>query len=427
SDFTFGEWVPWWINRGGDSLTRTQTFSGQTDSAGKHHLRMDFYSGDPPRPMSVRAEAGVMDVNRQAWNPAATMLVHPAELYCGLRSPRTFVQPGEPLIVQSIVTDIDGKAVAGREIKMRAVLLDWIYKKGEWTQEEKDLQECSVRSGAEPVECRFQPKQGGTYRVTASIMDDKERRNQSALTLWVAGGKTPPKRDVEQEEAPLIPDRKDYRPGETAEILVQSPFFPAEGVVTLRRSGVVYTERFTMTGPSYTLKVPIKESYIPNVELEVDLNGAADRATYTEVGLTPDKAKQLPKRPGFAVGTPNLSVPPLSRKLAVTATPAEAKLEPGGETTVEVQVNDASGKSAAGSELAVVVVDEAILALSSYKMADPLETFYTHRSGDTSDYHSRLQVLLASTTDLVGRAQLGAGSVGFGSGAGGAMDRAMPA
>jgi len=238
-------------------------------------------------------------------------------------------------------------------------------------------------------------------------MDDKERRNQSSLTLWVAGGKTPPKRDVEQEEAPLIPDRKDYHPGDTAEILVQSPFFPAEGVVTLRRSGVVSTERFTMTGPSYTLKVPIKESYIPNIEVEVDLNGAADRATDIESGLTPDKAKQLPKRPGFAVGTLSLLVPPLSRRLAVTATPADAKLEPGGETTVEVQVKDAAGGAVAGGELAVVVVDESILALSSYKMTDPLEVFYSNRGADTNDYHSRQEVLLASSTDLLSRVQGG--------------------
>ncbi|HKF54713.1 MAG TPA: alpha-2-macroglobulin family protein, partial [Blastocatellia bacterium] len=406
-DFTFGEWIPWWINRGGDSLTRTETFSGETDSSGKHVLRIDFDSVEPARAMSVHAEASVMDVNRQAWNSSATLLVHPADLYVGLRSPRTFVQPGEPLIVQSIVTDIDGKAIPGREIRMRAVLLDWTYKNGNWIQEEKDPQECTVKSGPDAVECRFQPKQGGTYRVTATIMDDKERRNQSSLTLWVAGGKTPPKRDVEQEEAPLIPDRKDYHPGETAEILVQSPFFPAEGVLTLRRSGVVSTERFTMTGPSYTLKVPIKESYIPNIEVEVDLNGAADRATDIESGLTPDKAKQLPKRPGFAVGTLSLSVPPLSRRLAVTATPADAKLEPGGETTVEVQVKDAAGGAVAGGELAVVVVDESILALSSYKMTDPLEVFYSNRGADTNDYHSRQEVLLASSTDLLSRVQGG--------------------
>ena len=42
------------------------------------------------------------------------MLVHPADLYVGLRSDRTFVDKGEPLDIDVVVTDIDGNAVAGR-------------------------------------------------------------------------------------------------------------------------------------------------------------------------------------------------------------------------------------------------------------------------------------------------------------------------
>ncbi|MGH9829538.1 MAG: MG2 domain-containing protein, partial [Blastocatellia bacterium] len=104
-DFTFGEWVPWWSftgRTGGD--TQVETFEGKTDFAGVHHLRIDFDSANPPRPYNVTAEASVTDVNRQAWSASASMLVHPADLYVGLRSHRTFVQPGEPLIVESIVT-----------------------------------------------------------------------------------------------------------------------------------------------------------------------------------------------------------------------------------------------------------------------------------------------------------------------------------
>ena len=218
-DFTFGKWVPWWMPYGEGSESRVETFNGKTDAAGKHRLRIDFVSVDPPRPTTVTAEASVTDVNRQAWNASTSMLVHPADLYVGIRSPRTFVQKGEPLIVQSIVTDLDGKAIPGREIRMRAVLMDWVFEKGEWKQKETNPQECIVRSAAQAVECRFETKDGGMYRVTASIIDDRERRNESELTLWVAGGKVIPKRDVEQEDCNLIPGRKDYQPGDTAEIL----------------------------------------------------------------------------------------------------------------------------------------------------------------------------------------------------------------
>src|SRR6185369_17369428 len=210
---------------------------------------------------------------------------------------------------------------------MRAVLLDWVFEKGEWKQKEVNPQECEVRSADAPVECRFETKEGGTYRITATVMDDRERRNQSELTLWVAGGKVVPKRDVEQEDAGLIPDRKTYQPNDTAEILVQAPFYPAEGVLTLRRSGIVSSERFKMDGASHTLKIPIEEAYTPNLHVQVDLVGAAVRTD--NEGKPQEK---LPKRPAYAKGELNLQIPPLSRKLAVEAKPRDKALEPGGET-----------------------------------------------------------------------------------------------
>src|SRR5262249_42016239 len=192
---------------------------------------------------------------------------------------------------------------------------------------------------------------------------------QSALTLWVAGGKMPPKRNVELEEATLIPDRKDYKTGDTAEILVQSPFFPADGVLTIRRSGLVSTEHFHLDSASTTLKIPVKEGYIPNVYVQVELAGAAARGE--EHLLSDTKTKALPKRPAFASGSLNLSVPPFARRLTLAATPHDPKTEPGAETIVDVQVKDATGEPVAGSQVAVIVVDEAILALTNYKLHDP--------------------------------------------------------
>ncbi|HJU55233.1 MAG TPA: MG2 domain-containing protein, partial [Pyrinomonadaceae bacterium] len=399
-DFTFGEWVPWWRSWNSRSEGHTETFGGRTDAAGKHRLRIDFDSVNPPRASSVTAVASVTDVNRQQWASSSTLLVHPADLYVGLRSPRTFVQQGEPLVVEAIVTDLDGKAVANREIKMRAVMLDWVYEKGKWQQKEKNPQDCTVQSGADVVKCTFTPKLGGMYRVTARIQDDRERPNESALTLWVAGGKQPPKRDVEQETVEMIPDKREYKAGETAEILIQAPFAPAEGVLTLRRSGILKTERFQMDGPSHTLRIPIEEAYTPNLHVQVDLTGMSAR--------TDDKGQvdeKLPKRPAFAKGQLNLQIPPIERKLTVSASPRDGALEPGAETVVNVEVKDAEGRGVAGSEVALVVVDEAILSLTGYRIGDPLYTFYAQRGADATDHHLRASILLGNPEDVLQQAQ----------------------
>ncbi len=399
-DFTFGEWVPWWRSWNTPSQSHTETFSGRTDAAGKHRLRIDFDSVKPPRASSVTATAAVMDVNRQQWAGTQTLLVHPADLYVGLRSNRTFVQQGEPLVVEAIVTDLDGKAIANRQIKMRAVMLDWVYEKGKWQQKEKNPEDCTVQSGTDVVKCTFTPKLGGQYRVTARIQDDRERPNESALTLWVAGGKQPPKRDVEQEVVEMIPDKKEYKAGETAEILIQAPFSPAEGVLTLRRSGILKTERFQMDGPSQTLRIPIEEAYTPNLHVQVDLTGMAARTD--DKGQVDDK---LPKRPAFAKGELNLQIPPIERKLMVSASPRDGALEPGAETVVNVEVKDAAGRGVAGSEVALVVVDEAILSLTGYRIGDPLYTFYAQRGADSTDHHLRASILLGNPEDVLKQVQ----------------------
>jgi alpha-2-macroglobulin len=418
-DFFFGTWVPWWrIGGYGDyefsgrgyypyGGGSTQTFKGVTDAGGRHLLKVDFQSVNPPRPYSISASAAVQDVNRQTWAGQTSLLVHPASLYVGIRSPRTFVQKGENINIESIVTDLDGKLIAGRDVEIKAVLKDWQFDKGSWQEKVIDEQTCTVKSsGSEPpasaggqsastAKCSFVAKQGGRYTITATVMDDRERFNQSEMTVWVPGGKTPPKRNVEQEEVQIIPSKKDYAPGETAELLVIAPFAPAEGVLTLRRDGLVRTERFTMKDSSITLKIPLEEKYLPNIYAQVDLVGAAQR--------TNDKGETDPKlasRPAFATSNLSLPISTASRKLTVSAEPRDKTLVPGGETKVDVEVKDHNGEPVSDSEVAVVVVDESVLALTRYSIADPMSIFYTARGTGTMDYHSRAKVMLGNPDDI---------------------------
>ena len=153
------------------------------------------------------------------------------------------------------------------------------------------------------------------------------RPNETQLTTWVSGGESPPTRDVERQAVTLIPGAKSYRPGETAEIMVQAPFAPAEGLMSIRRSGIVRTESFRMTGPTTTLKVPIDETLLPNVVVQVDLVGAAVRTDDDGVARP-----ALPRRPAYASGSLDLDVSTASRTLTVAVTPRHRKLEPGGST-----------------------------------------------------------------------------------------------
>ncbi|MDX1687859.1 MAG: alpha-2-macroglobulin family protein, partial [Candidatus Promineifilaceae bacterium] len=370
--------------------------TGFTDAAGEHYLELSFEEAEKPQPFSVHAEAAVMDVNRQAWAGSTNLLVHPADLYVGVRSERTFVQRGQPLEIEAIVTDLDGNAIPGRTIEVRATRTEWRYNQGEWAEEEVDGQTCTVQSSAEPVACTFATQEGGSYRITATVTDDQGRVNQSAFTRWVSGGRRPTSRRVEQETVTLIPDKENYEPGDVAEILVQAPFSPAQGLLTVSRSGVLYTESFRLTEGSHMLRVHIEEANLPNLHLQVDLAGAAPRLD--DAGETVPDA---PPRPAYATGRLNLPISTRSRTLSVDVAPQVSGLEPGGETVIDVAVTDAGGRPVADAEVAVVVVDEAILALTNYQLADPVTIFYRSRESAIQSTYGRATVTLARPETLV--------------------------
>ncbi len=401
-DFSFGYWTPWWFYDyfgGEDWGTTGAGFSGRTDASGNHYLRLDFESMEEPRTHSVIAEGTVFDVNRQAWAGTTSLTVHPADLYVGMRSDRYFVQQGEPLEIEMIVTDLDGNPVADRPVKVSAALLEWKYQDGRWQEVEVNLQECSVGSKEIPVSCEFETPRGGRYQITAVITDSEGRVNQSRFTRWVSGGQRPPSRDVEQEQVTLIPNQETYQPGDVAEILIEAPFANGEGLLTISRNGIISTESFKLDGSSHTLRIPIKEAYIPNLHIQVDVVGAAPR--------TDDQGEPLedaPARPAFATGHMTLSIPPLKRTLDLDVSPREDAVEPGAKTWLDVTVRDASGEPIAGAELAVVVVDEAILGLTNYQLADPLSVFYATRPADTSSYYTRASILLTNPAALMDQA-----------------------
>jgi uncharacterized protein YfaS (alpha-2-macroglobulin family) len=426
-DFTFGVWQPWWYagplfaeafdSRGiaspcldcpGGASTSEQ-YSGRTDGNGTHYLRIDFQPGDGDQavdqPTAVTAEATVHDVNRQAWASRTDLLVHPAAYYVGLRSDRTFVESGTPIRYDAVVTDIDGNLVPGRSVEVTAGRVEYGYVDGAWGEQLVDVQTCQVTSSDDAaaidagtaMRCEFTTEVGGTYRLTAIVADDAGHRNRAESTMWVSGGERQPVRNVEQQQVTIVPDRETYAPGDTAHLLVQAPFAPAHGIVTVSHGGIVSAEPFAAPDGSAVVDVSIDDASVPNVVVQIDLVGSAPR---TADDGTP--VPGAPARPAYATSQISLSVPPASRSLTVTATPAEPTVEPGVDTSVTVTVASGDGSPVAGADVTVIVIDEAVLALTGYDLADPLSVFYSDIWSNLQTRYSRSSILLSRADGLTG-------------------------
>ena len=399
SEFHFGPepsfyWS--WHSRppSGSEGAKTETWTSHTNPQGIHRLRVDFDALEPSYPMSLDMTAEVEDVNRQQWAGRTTMLVHPSDYYVGLRLAKSFIRAGENIDLDMLASDVDGKLVAGRAITVKAARIDWEQQGSEYVEKELDAQTCEVTSTAatpsDVVRCTFKTRQGGSYRVTAIVSDDHGRKSQTATQIYVMGADLPKEKSLGGDRVTIVPDKKEYKPGELAEVLVIAPFVPAEGLLTVRRQGIVHVERFTMRTASQAIKLKLDDTLVPNAEIRVDLVGATVRDDATGA---PDP--KLVKRPAFASSAAGVKILPSARTLGVVAAAKKSAIEPGGSTQIDVDVKSPEGRGVAGAQVAVIVVDEAVLALSGYKTPDPVSVFYSPRGTDVHEIMVRDRVLLA--------------------------------
>ncbi len=407
-EYSFGIWVPWWLSfnefaftdepfdgGGGFGGGTNEFFSGTTDAGGEHGLDITIDTEGKPRPVRVTASATVTDVTRQSITGSASALVHPADLYVGIKGARTFVQAGERLDLDLIVTDIDGIVVSGQTVTVESVRLEWQFQSGSWTEAEIPDEVCEVTSADDATVCSFRPSEGGRYRMSATVTDSSGRTNLSELTRWVAGGERRASRRVDLEELTLIPNGQDYQPGDTAEILVQSPFVDAHGLLVVSRGTIdrIETIEFDDAGTAI-VQLPITSDDIPGLGLQFEVVGTAERSSNDQINPS------LPARPAYASGRLTLNVPADERELTIDVAPRLAKLVPGAATKLDIVVTDADGEPVADAELAVIIVDEAVLSLTNYQLHNPLDAFYARNSGPGQVFRGRATLLLSDPATI---------------------------
>ncbi|MEL6343408.1 MAG: alpha-2-macroglobulin family protein [Myxococcota bacterium] len=397
-EYRFGKWTPWWLYRDSYGGSLYEQFSGKTDASGAHRLSLRAESLANPRPLSVVVSASVTDVNRQTFSGSKTILIHPSSVYVGVKPSRPFYPGDMPVKLDLIAVDVAGNLEAGHPIAVEIVRKTWgPDKAGRWVESVAEEHACSVTSATSARDCTFTPESGGSFEITARVTDDLGRPNETVSTVWVSGGEAKAPRRVGASSVTLVPDKETYVPGDVAEILVQSPITPAEVLVTVRRSGVVHTERHRLDASGLVLNVPIRDEYVPNVFVQVDVVGGELRRDASGEGRA-----DLPQQPAYGTGELNLSVSTLRRALTVAVTPASSSLVPGGETPLRVTVTDADGQPVSDAEVVVVAVDESVLALTGYKIGDPLAAFYPQRPEDTRETWLHRWVYLEDPEDIIG-------------------------
>lgn len=338
--------------------------SGETDTDGSHVVRIDAQPPTLPFPASVSFTAQVTDLNRQAGSARAQTLVHPAALTVAVRTDRNWIRIGEELTVDFAAVDLDGNADGEAQPTLRAVLEPDPSRQG-GSDEDVPIPTACVSGEPErvagemvrPTRCTLTPVSSGTVRIEAEVLDSEGRRSMTEVQTLVLGLPLRLLAGGPAQRLELSPDRELYHPGDTARVLVSAPYYPVSGILTVSRHGFREVRHIRLDGPGSELRIPIHAE---------DAGGLTVR---TEVAA---RVAGLPAQSARV----NLTVEVEARRLEVEVTTERERVGPGDEVEIVVSVRNAEGLPAAGGEVALWVVDEAILLLGGYRLQDPLTPFY---------------------------------------------------
>ncbi len=314
-------------------------------------------------PSILEVDSTVTDIDRTNIRASSRpILVHPSAYYVGLRGkPDTLGQ------LEAIVSDLDGNPVKGVPITidLEGVLGSELHRDD---AKVVDTQTCTLVSDTTPVTCPWTRKDVHTaYTATARIADARGRKNVAQYDIpWFSWDSS---RDLS-----IVPDRPSYKPGDVAKIDIKSTVFPAMAVVSFARQGLISQKRIQLTSASTTVELPIEPAFIQNVHVLVDRVG---KRKY----LSPGSTLPLPEH---ATATLEIPVDVESARLVMKTRATRPVVEPGGSATFEVTVQH-DDKPLANAEVALIVVDEAILSLSDRKHADPLLPFYREVAHSTHE------------------------------------------
>src|SRR6478736_183843 len=344
---------------------------------------------DLPRmagPEQVTLEAEVRDLTNQTVARRATVLVHPAAFYLGLKRPaRRFLAVGAELPATVVAFDPAGKHVPGATGKVDLVRRTWVgvvedqpaeVARSRSQVKDEIVGSCAITTTQTEASCKLRVDQPGYYLLRVAGSDARQNavgastsfyalddRADEATTL--VSFRSPEARGVELEA-----DKKMYQPGENARILVRNPFREAEALVTVQRGGVLWHRVVTLKGPMPTVEIPMRAEYFPNVFVSVHLvRGRIKAAPLSGVDLG---------APEFRVGTTELRVDPNSHRLDVHISTPRTEYRPGESVDADLTVAGTDGRRGR-TAVTFYAVDEGVLMLTGYKTPDPLPAFTSER------------------------------------------------
>lgn len=329
-------------------------------------------------PVEVYAQAQVQSAARQDLFSRTSIIVHPASFYLGTRFLQEHAQADKPVQVSVVAITPEGKptdATVVAEIYKQqwlSVRKTSLAGRLEWVSDKQIIPVMTrvIEVGKKGAKFSFIPPDSGNYFVRLSSSDEVGRRVFGGDNIYVMGKDDDYFRQHDDDLITLTPNKKEYKVGQTARILVESPYPTATALVTVEREGILDAWVTQVKSGSSYIPVKIKENYLPNAYVSVLLvQGRTDKPITEKLDLGKPQAK---------IGYTSLSVLPTSKKIETRVKTDAARYRPGEQVTLQISTQVES--KGVPAEVTVMVVDEGILNLTAYKTPDLFRHFYGDRA-----------------------------------------------
>ncbi len=345
-----------------------------------------------PFPMTYRVDMETSDVSNLSVADSKSFLALASDGVIGLASD-TVGKAGTAMPIRAIVTDADGKAIAGRGVhfqlqKMTYTSATQEVEGGESAQQAikyDTVATADVTSADKPVSASLTPPDAGPYRVRATFPGAKGDASATEIQVFAFGAGEADWGLTDTNAVAVKLDKKQYAIGDTAAALVASPYAHADVYLAVVRNDAIYRTTLHDVSGAVHATFRVTSQMLPNAAVEavvVRRRSPPDAKGPNTLALT---------------GLTGFNVDLASRYLKLAIARQNATVHPGGPQHLDFRVTAQNGSPVRG-EVVAMVVNDAILQLSGYRLPDVVQTVFAQQPIATIFADSRENVTLKTQT-----------------------------
>jgi uncharacterized protein YfaS (alpha-2-macroglobulin family) len=358
-----------------DQPTITDSGSGKTDDQGHYVIKLPAALGKSRRAVVYTIEAIVWDKSEQMVADRTQVVIDQGLFQVGVGVDDYVGAVGDKQTAHLISVANDSSPLPNTPLDVKVVLRTWgsvqtIEPGTGRTIWENDVIEKEIASGHVVTDANgkanfdFTPPQGGAYKIYATTRDKKDNQITASTFIWIAGPDFVPWKEPNSNRIDLQADKTDYKVGDTASILIPTPFQgQSTALVTIERGTILKKEVIMLNGNSTIYKLPITPDMAPNAFISVTVIKGEDDHNFTAA---------------FRVGLIQLNVATDQLALQVSVKSDRQQVGPRDQVTYKIHVTDYKGDPVQ-AEVGLALVDEAVLSLLPDDLPSLMDYFYSRQ------------------------------------------------